>query len=173
MVNIPLSQIQKEKSQNSINYNMKLVVDPGVAPVKNYGLVRFLLLPPRRPMPKMARLISSVRVLAELTRCRSFAETGWLVRSTRKPPRDRVTVNWESLPNSNVVLCACTTSCLPCCLAQSKIPWRRILPQLCNIEVAWYDLTIFCYRYQNNSTLRFSLIRKLNFRFVLGANNKN
>ena len=43
--------------------------------------------------------------LAELTRLGSFVDTGQLVRSSRKLPRDRVTVNQKSPPNSNVSLC--------------------------------------------------------------------
>ena len=43
--------------------------------------------------------------LAELTRLGPFVDTGRLVRSSRKLPRDRVTVNQKSPPNSNVSLC--------------------------------------------------------------------
>ena len=46
--------------------------------------------------------------LAELTRLGPFVDTGRLVRSSRKLPRDRVTVNQKSPPNSNVSLCMST-----------------------------------------------------------------
>ena len=61
------------------------------------GLVRFLQITPRRPVPAKGPALSALPwALAELTRRSPCVDTGRLVVIRRKPPSDRVSVNFGS-----------------------------------------------------------------------------